>query len=176
MRRRDVLAGILGTATVGGAAVYLSSERSAGRVEPVGLSPVEAPGSDAESIVVPEPGRVTFLEFFATWCEVCAEAMGPLAAAYDRVPDDVQFVSVTNEPIGHAVTREEIRRWWIEHGGSWPVAPDADLALTEALDVSSVPTAIVLDPDNVVTWRSTGVHPVDELLDHIEAAAGTDGR
>jgi thiol-disulfide isomerase/thioredoxin len=182
MRRRDVLAGLVGLGTVGGGAYLLDREglpvggADTDGVEPVELRAVEAPGSRAGSVTVPEPGRVTFVEFFATWCDVCAASMPALAAAHDRVGDDVQFLSVTNEPLGHAVTREEIAAWWADHDGSWTVAPDDDLALTEALGASSVPTMVVLDADNVVTWSGTGEHSADEIVERVEAARrGVDG-
>ena len=169
MRRRDLLGGLAGLLTVGaGAAVLLRGPD--GTVAPVEVESVEAPGSPAGRIVVPERGRVTFLEFFATWCHVCAETMAPVGEAHDAVGDEVQFVSVTNEPVGHAVTRAEVREWWADHDGRWPVALDADLRLTEALDVTGVPTAVVLDADNAVTWTGTGVKPADELVARIDAA------
>lgn len=182
MRRRDVLAGLVGLGTVGSGAYLLN--RNGGPldtggqagVEPVELRAVEAPGSRDEALTVPEPGRVTFVEFFATWCSVCAASMPALAEAHDRVGDDVQFLSVTNEPLGHAVTREEIAAWWADHDGRWTVAPDENLALTEALGASSVPTLVVLDADNEVTWTATGRHSADEIVDRIEAARGGDGQ
>lgn len=175
MRRRDLLGGAAGLLVVGGGAAALA-RRPDGGVAPVELEAVEAPGSPAGAIVIPERGRVTFVEFFATWCHVCEETMEPLGEAYDAVDDGVQFVSVTNEPIGHAVTRAEVRDWWAEHDGRWPVALDADLRLTAALDVTGVPAAVVLDADNVVTWKGSGVKPADELVARIGAAGGEVGR
>jgi len=177
MRRRDVLAGLVGLGTVGSGAYVLGQGGvpvggGSDGVEPLELRAVEAPGSRNEAVTVPEPGRVTFVEFFATWCDVCAASMPALAAAHARVDEDVQFLSVTNEPLGHAVTREEIAAWWADHDGGWTVAPDDDLALTEALGASAVPTLVVLDADNVVTWTATGEHSTGEIVDRIEAASG----
>lgn len=175
MRRRDLLAGLAGLGTLGGGAYVLNQGAGTQMVDPVELRAVEAQGSQARPVTVPEPGRVTFVEFFATWCNVCAESMPELRAAHAAV-DDVQFLSVTNEPLGHAVTREEIATWWADHDGNWTVAPDEDLALTEALDARSVPMMVVLDADNVVTWTGTGKHPADDIVDRIRAArGGSDG-
>jgi len=171
VRRRDVIGGLAGLATVG-AAGYVLGTRPAAGVEPVELETVEAPGSDSGRMSIPEHGRPTLVEFFATWCHVCADSMGDLRAAHDRLAADVQFVSVTNEPLGHAVTREEIAQWWRAHDGTWPVAVDDDLALTEALDATAVPTVVVLDADNLVTWTGTGRHPADELVERVVAAGG----
>ncbi|ELZ87644.1 thioredoxin [Haloferax elongans ATCC BAA-1513] len=176
MRRRDLLAGLAGAATLGAGAYAVGGTTGLGSgprgVEPVALTAIEAPRSHGETLTVPERGRVTLVEFFATWCDVCAASMAPLGEAYDRVGDDVQFVSVTNEPLGHAVTRAEIREWWVEHDGTWPVAPDEDLALTEALGASAVPMVVVLDADNVVTWSAKGKHSAETLVSRIEEARG----
>jgi len=171
VRRRDVIGGLAGLATVGVAGYVLGTAPAAG-VEPVELETVEAPGSPGGRAQIPQRGRPTLVEFFATWCHVCADSMPELRAAHDRLGADVQFVSVTNEPLGHAVTRAEIREWWRAHEGNWPVAVDVDLALTETLDATGVPTVVVLDADNVVTWTATGRHPAAELVDRVVAAGG----
>lgn len=173
MRRREVLAGAaaLGVAGVGGAyAVGDVDLRGEGDVDPVELETLDAPGSEAGTATVPERGRVTFLELFATWCDVCKRMMGPLGAVYDDLGDDVQFVSVTNEPVGRTVTREDVADWWAAHDGRWPLALDADLELTERLEASGVPYSFVVDESNAVTWADRGDKSADELRDPIEAA------
>jgi thiol-disulfide isomerase/thioredoxin len=145
---------------VGGAGVWYVS-RDAGSdgentgITPVTLETVEAPGSAGDPVTVPARGRVSVVTFFATWCHVCEEEMGALGTAHESL-DGVQFVSVTNEPVGHAVTREEIREWWVEHDGNWPVALDDDLELTDTLNVSGVPRVFVFDADNAVSWQGEG--------------------
>jgi thiol-disulfide isomerase/thioredoxin len=175
MRRRDVLAGLGGAAALGGGAYVLGNESTAGGVEPVQVTGIDAPGSREGAVTVPEAGHVTFVEVFATWCDVCAASMEPLATAHERVDDDVQFVSVTSEPLGHAVSRGEVRQWWVDHGGDWQVAADEELTLTERLDATAVPTAVVLDRNNRVTWSATGKHGASTIVDRIAAAGGGDG-
>ncbi|MEF8757898.1 MAG: TlpA disulfide reductase family protein [Halobacteriales archaeon] len=170
MRRRDVIAGLAGLATVGGGLSLLAAGSGGRGVEPAELETVEAPGSPAGTVSVPARGRVSLVTFFATWCHVCEAEMTALASVAERRDESVQQVSVTNEPVGHSVTRTAVRDWWREHGGSWPVALDADLALTEAMEVSGVPTLVVLDADNVVTWRHTGRAAAATLLDELAAA------
>lgn len=155
MRRRDLLVGLAGVATVGGAAWYVQDQPAPAGVSPVTLETLDAPGSEAGEVTVPDPGRISVVTFFATWCHVCEAEMSALASANEAL-DDVQFVSVTNEPVGHAVTRREISDWWREHDGNWPVALDANLELTEALDVGGVPRLFVFDAAGVLTWQESG--------------------
>ncbi|MFC7008736.1 TlpA family protein disulfide reductase [Halalkalicoccus salilacus] len=135
------------------------------------LETIDAPGSDAGEIRVPEPGRVSLLDFFGTWCGPCERQMPALAATHEAVADsDVQFVSITNEPVGQTLSREEVAAWWAEHGGAWTVAHDADHRLTERHDVTRLPTAVVLNGENSVTWSHTGLADADELVGAIEDA------
>lgn len=65
--------------------------------------------------------------------------MPELAATHESVGDEVQFVSVTSEPLGGTVTREDVAELWAGHDGSWPVAADRNLQLRRALAPSGVP-------------------------------------
>jgi thiol-disulfide isomerase/thioredoxin len=181
MRRRDLLAGAGSLAALGaGAAVAFDvvGPTDAPAVEAVDLEVIAAPESAADTaaaadtVSAPELGRVTFLELFATWCGVCESMMPELAAAHDAVEGDVQFLSVTNEPLGETVTREDVAAWWREHGGTWTVAADRDLAVTRRLEASGVPYAFVLDSRNRIAWRHRGRTDAEEINARIRAAEG----
>lgn len=183
MRRRDLLAGAaaLGVFGVGAASVFGDGlpdvtggeEQTPGTVgatvNPVTLPAIDAPGSSPGEQTVPEPGRVTFVELFATWCTTCQANMSELGTAYEGV-SDAQFVSVTNEPVGQTVDESDVVEWWEEHDGSWPVAYDADLELTRRLDATEVPFAAVLDAENTIQWTSRGREQAENIVDAIRAA------
>lgn len=159
MRRRHLLAGLTGAGVVGGAGIAtrtgLLDDREAA-VTAHELPAIDAPGSSGGTMTVPEPGRVSFVEVFATWCSICEANMPALAIAHASVDDAVQFVSVTNEPLGHVTTRDDVARWWAEHDGSWPVAHDEELGLSDDLGATGVPHAVVLDERNRPTWEHRG--------------------
>lgn len=174
MRRREVLAGLGALGVFGaGAAVTLggvdfgSSEED---IEPVELPRFEAPGSTAGTETVPEPGRVTYVAMFATWCRTCRAEMDPLGEAAAAVSDDVQFVSVTNEPIGQTTQPEDVVDWWREYDGNWPVAHDADLELTQQVDAAGVPYSLVTDAENRLQWGDLGYKDAATIIDHIDDA------
>lgn len=160
MRRREVLAALAGTVAAAGCSTLRSgTDQGDDGPERITVETLDAPGSDAGTATVPDPERVTFVEFFATTCSVCASQMSTIGDAYDGVGAEVQFLSVTSEPVGYTVSREDIASWWADHGGTWPVAVDDGTALAQHFDASSVPTALVVTPDGDVTWSHTG--PVD---------------
>ncbi len=171
MRRRDLLAGVGGLGVLGGGGALASGaiELGSDGVDPVELDTLDAPGSEAGTMTVPERGRVTFVEIFATWCTVCQSMMPRLAEVHEAVDGDVQFLSITNEPVGTTVSREAVVEWWTANGGAWPVALDADLALTERLNAGGVPYAVVFDERNRIVWEHRGRASVDELTERIRS-------
>jgi thiol-disulfide isomerase/thioredoxin len=175
MRRRDLLIGAGSLAALGGGAAVafdVVGPTDGNAVAPVELDAIEAPGSDSGTVTVPEPGRVTFLELFATWCNVCESMMPELAAVHESVGDGVQFLSVTNEPLGNTVTREDVAAWWRQHSGTWTVAADRDLELTQRLDASGVPYSFVLDARNRVVWQHRGRTSAEKIRAGIRTAGG----
>lgn len=169
MRRRDLLAGAASAGVVGLGAWAVGSDSLGSGYEPVTLETIDAPGSEAGESRIPEPGVVSFLDFFGTWCGPCETQMPALVAAHERV-EGVQFVSITNEPVGITLPPEAVADWWADHGGAWTVAHDADHRLTERHDVTRLPTAVVLDSENVVTWSHTGLAGTETLVSAIEDA------
>ncbi|RKD97323.1 TlpA family protein disulfide reductase [Halopiger aswanensis] len=181
MHRRDLLTG-LGSAGVlagaGAVAVYglpsvdeltgeAESDDEEEPADPLELETIDAPGSEPGEMLVPEPGRPTFIDLFATWCSPCEKQMPALADAHERVADtDVQFVSVTNEGISH----DELAAWWEEHDGSWPIAVDPAAELSARYLESGYPTAVTIDASGRVLWADDGVKSADELVGKIEAA------
>lgn len=172
MRRRELLLGAGSLAVLGGGAAvaFEATGADAVTIEPIELDAIDTPGSPGERVMVPELGRVTFVELFGTWCGVCEAMMPELARAHESVADDVQFISVTNEPLGDTVTRDDVAEWWRQHDGTWTVAVDSDLELTKVLDASGVPNAFVLDERNRISWRHRGRTSAEEIRTETRAA------
>ena len=187
MRRRDVLAG-LGSAgvVVGGGAIAAFGLPSAGDVagdgtddggdssppDPLEIRTIDAPGSEAGTVLVPAPDRPTFVDLFGTWCPPCIDQMPALAEANERIGDEVLFVSVTNESIGEdrAITEQELVDWWTEHDGNWLLGHDPTAELTERYLQGGYPSAVAIDADGRVQWGDDGVKTADELVAGIERA------
>jgi len=175
MKRREAIAGLgaLGVLGAGGAVAFGNIDQfdsEGDRIDPLELPRIDAPGSAPGTETVPEEGRVTYLSLFATWCTICQRKMGPLGEAAATVEDDVQFVSVTNEPVGKTVAPEDVVEWWVEYNGSWPVAYDETLELSRRVEAPGVPFSVVFDADNRVTWSDGGYQEAAEILDHIDDA------
>ncbi|SFR31056.1 TlpA family protein disulfide reductase [Halorubrum sodomense] len=178
MRRRHLLAGLASVGVLGGAGAVatggvpnaLGGEEAPEPIEPVTLDTVDAPGSRDGEVTIPAPDRPTFVDFFGTWCPPCAEQMPALAAAHDRIGDEVLFVSVTTEPVGGAVSEETIVDWWTKHGGDWLVAADVTAVLAARLNVGKYPSARAIDASGRVRWATSGTHTAEEFVEGIRRA------
>ncbi|KOX96845.1 MULTISPECIES: TlpA disulfide reductase family protein [Halorubrum] len=178
MRRRHLLAGLASAGALGGAGVVatggvpdaLGGGDAPEPIEPVTLDTVDAPGSRGGEVTLPAPGRPTFVDFFGTWCPPCAEQMPALAAAHDRIGDEVLFVSVTTEPVGERISEDKVVDWWRKHDGDWLVAADVSAELAARLDVGRYPSARAIDASGRVRWATSGTHTADEFVAGIERA------
>jgi len=84
-------------------------------------------------------GRLTYLDFWATWCEPCQQSI-PLIQAFARRHPEVDVVSVdVGEPAG--VVQGFVRRHPMER-----VALDPDASAAHAFGVDNFPTMVVIDP------------------------------
>lgn len=174
MERRELLAGTAALAVAAGGAAFALGDTTPTvgndeeTFEQFELPGIDAQGSEARTVTVPEEGRVEFVELFATTCSACQRKMPELRAAWEDVGDDVQFISVTNEPVGHSIEIDGVAEWWADHGGNWQLAHDDDLALTTELNANMVPYAAVFDADNRLVWSDGGYKSEAELLEAIE--------
>jgi thiol-disulfide isomerase/thioredoxin len=153
VNRRDVLAGVASLGVVGGGAVVARRRRGT--------------GANAPAVV----------DFFATWCSDCASHLSTLVGLAERLPADVQLVSVTTEQVGTAVTRDSVARWFAGErrpgqfaidpsdpvGGHWPVALDPELVLAARVGATRVPYTAVFDAMGRLGWAAGGLHTVAEL-------------
>lgn len=79
----------------------------------------------------------------------------------------VHMLSVTTESNETAV-----KRFWREYEGTWPVAIDSGLQVTEQYDVTRIPTIVALDTENTEVWRHSGLAAAETIADAIETAGG----
>lgn len=182
MRRRDVLAGVGSLGVLAGAgtlAVYgipsggdPDDSRAEPRHDPIEIETVEATGSEAGSQLVPADGEVTFVDLFATTCDICKDQMPALGDAADRVGGEVTFISITNERESQ-VTDAELAEWWDEYDGRWTVGRDPTSELVVHYGTST-PIAVLFDSEGRVQWEESGRKTSDEIVSKIEEVLESD--
>lgn len=178
MRRRELLAGLLGGgAVIGGGAVAVTGIPSLGDDdvpepnESVEVTALEARGSEPGPTTIPFDEGLTVLTFFATTCPSCEDKMPNLVEARERLSEEpVRFASATVEYVGDGVPESEVVEWFESRDGDWTLAHDPASELTVTYDGIPYPKTAAIDPDGRIWWEHTGYMSADDLVAEIDGA------
>jgi peptide/nickel transport system substrate-binding protein len=97
-------------------------------------------------------GRLTYLDFWATWCEPCQQSI-PLIQAFARRHPEVDVVSVdVGEP--RSMVAGFVRTHPMEK-----VALDPDQTAAEAFGIQAFPSMVVIDPQGNQRAKWIGFNP-----------------
>jgi cytochrome c biogenesis protein CcmG/thiol:disulfide interchange protein DsbE len=97
--------------------------------------------------------RPVLMEFWATWCPICAALMPRIEAAHARYGDRVDFVEVA---VGVNETRSSVRRHVAEHHYPFRFFWDATGAAVRAYRAPTTSYVVVLNAAGHVVYTGTG--------------------
>ena len=101
-------------------------------------------------------GRVTVLNFFASWCIPCKQENPDLVRVYERYRgSNVEFIGVLYQD-----SPENGLRYVKDNGVTWPTASDDDGRVAFAYGVFGIPETFFIDVDGIIQGRHIG--PIDE--------------
>ena len=107
-------------------------------------------------------GRVVVVEFWATWCAPCVQAIPHLNDLIDQTAgEDVTFISVTQEP------RETVERFTRRLPMKSWIGLDPDGSAGAAFGVTGIPHTIVVGRDGRI---AADTYPTILTADHLRAA------
>jgi len=105
-------------------------------------------------------GRVVLLDFWATWCDPCVQAIPSLSRLYRKF-SQAPFVIIS-------VSADQDERTWRQFIGKnsmlWPQCWDGDNLLRRTFAISAFPTYILIDEEGVIRYRSVGAGMLNETL------------
>lgn len=117
---------------------------------------------DGRSQVLGEaPGRVLFVNFWATWCPPCRAEI----PEFVRFWDEADHEKVAIQAVDLLLTEEGASRvaaFVEEQGMDFPVLLD-DLGLADHWEITSVPTTLVFDPQGRLVARHVGALSKEKL-------------
>lgn len=101
-------------------------------------------------------GRVTVVNFFASWCIPCKEENPALVRVYERYrASDVVFIGVLYQD-----SRENGLTYVRDNGVTWPTGSDDDGRVAFSYGVFGIPETYFIGADGIIAGRHIG--PIDE--------------
>jgi len=96
--------------------------------------------------VAAERGRVRIVDFWATWCEPCREALPALdALARELGPRGLSVYAVSIDE-----DRDQIARFLSKNPVAFPVLWDKGAVLVAGFDVTTMPATLVVDRAGII--------------------------
>jgi thiol-disulfide isomerase/thioredoxin len=122
-----------------------------GKAPPPGVS---LPGLDGGSKKLPQ-GKVTLVDFWATWCEPCRVSMPRVQQIWKKYqPAGLELYSVDTDD--DTPDRDpSVREFLIKNRLNFPVVLD-DGSASKAFSVASLPTMVLLNKQGKVIWTDVG--------------------
>jgi thiol-disulfide isomerase/thioredoxin len=120
-----------------------------------GAPRISLPLLDGKGHAAIEKGRVTVVDFWATWCAPCRVSMPRVQRVWREYrPRGVELYSVdTDDP--SADREAQVKEFLVENGLEFPVVLD-DGTASSAFSIAVLPTMLVLDREAKVVWNHAG--------------------
>ncbi len=117
-------------------------------------------------------GRVTVVNFWATWCGPCRGEMPHLQAAYEELADEGLEILAVNR----GESPERIQTFRDEFNLTFPLLLDPGETITaDQYQVTFLPTTYVLDREGVIVARHSGPLTAEQLGGYLQQAFAADG-
>jgi len=100
-------------------------------------------------------GKVVVLDFWATWCGPCKEAI-PHIAEISRIYKDQDFVAIS---IDLREDEDNVKKFAQGNQMTWIVVIDRDGGVAKKYDVTAIPTLFVVDKSGTVRYAHVGFFP-----------------
>jgi thiol-disulfide isomerase/thioredoxin len=100
-------------------------------------------------------GKVTLVNFWATWCPPCREEIPDLIKLQERYKDHLQIIGVSSDE----GSTSDVAKFVADHRMNYPVVMEKDFpAVTKAFPgIFALPTTFVIDEDVMMVQKHVGL-------------------
>ena len=120
--------------------------------------------------------KLTVIDFWATWCKPCLNALPKLDMLSDTFKNmGVQFIGIS---VDGPRNWSKVKPFTESLGIRYPVLIDKDGEIMRDLNINAVPTLLIADKNNEVVYIHEGYNPGDEdiIRKELEKLLQTDNR
>lgn len=107
--------------------------------------------------------KVVILDFWATWCAPCIEALPHLEDLQNKFSKDLKIITITDE------SEERITRFLTKKNMSLPIALDRDKKLAKEFPYRSVSHTVIIDKNGIVKAVTTPEKINEEIIKQVIA-------
>ncbi len=108
-------------------------------------------------------GKGVFLNFWGTWCGPCKQEFPYMANQYEVFKDrGVEIVAVNV-----AESKIAVKNFMESYGVNFPIAMDKDRQVTEAYDITPLPTTFLVNPEGKVIKVIKGTMTERQIYDYM---------
>lgn len=162
LHKNKVIWGLIGLVAIGLAIYGFTSpaakqsvpqpEKAATGVMTGNLLPeIQLPGPDGTVKKIGATGKITILNFWATWCPPCREEMPELGDFVHQYGSAVDFYAVNIQE-----TPEQVAAFLAQGKLILPVLFDKEGTVARSFRISAIPTTLIADKKGVIRFRKTG--------------------
>ena len=118
--------------------------------------PAEVEDLDGNSVELSDyivPGKLTLLEFWATWCENCEALQPQLDQIHAQHADQVNVVAVA---VAVSQSPRRVKRHVEEHEAGYPYLWDGSGAAVRAYNAATTSIVMLIDGEGTVVYSGVG--------------------
>jgi thiol-disulfide isomerase/thioredoxin len=124
----------------------------------------KAPDFAVQKFLTPEPdrkGKVVLIDFWATWCGPCREAIPEINALQKKFKDDLVCIGISDE--SPATVQQFAKKTKIEY----PLAIDQTRQMHKAIGIAGIPHVLLISTYGIVRWQGFPLMSQDPLTEDI---------
>jgi len=122
------------------------------------LTPFNLESLDGSQVTVGQPGKITVINFWATWCPPCKEEMPELEIFAQQNQQKVNFYAVNLQE-----SNGKISDFMRTNKYTMLVLLDKDGGVAKNFQVTAIPTTVIVNKHGMVKYRKTGPMTRNEL-------------